>query len=45
MLYENKIKKMQGLEKLTALRVLKLDDNQIEKIEGLENQSQSLVEL
>lgn len=35
MLYENKIKKMQGLEVLTSLRELKLDNNQIEEIEGL----------
>ena len=38
----NKIKKIQGLEKLTSLRELWLSDNQIEKIEGLEAQSQSL---
>ena len=42
-LYDNKIKKIQGLEKLTSLRVLVLYNNQIEKIEGLEAQSQSLV--
>ena len=42
-LYDNKIKKIQGLEKLTSLRELWLGDNQIEKIEGLEAQSQSLV--
>ena len=41
----NKIKKIQGLEKLTSLRGLGLGNNQIEKIEGLEAQSQSLVEL
>ena len=42
-LYGNKIKKIQGLEKLTSLRKLWLGNNQIEKIEGLEAQSQSLV--
>ena len=41
----NKIKKIQGLDKLTSLSELYLDGNQIEKIEGLEAQSQSLVEL
>ena len=41
----NKIKKIQGLEKLTSLSWLWLDNNQIEKIEGLEAQSQSLVGL
>ena len=41
----NKIKKIQGLEKLTSLRELWLGNNQIEKIEGLEAQSQSLVVL
>ena len=42
-LHNNKIKKIQGLEKLTSLSALEY--NQIEKIEGLEAQSQSLVEL
>ena len=44
-LFNNKIKKIQGLKKLTLLRVLWLNNNQIEKIEGLEAQSQSLVKL
>ena len=41
----NKIKKIQGLDKLTLLLELALGGNQIEKIEGLESQSQSLVML
>ena len=41
-LHGNKIKKIQGLDKLTSLSVLKLEGNQIEVIEGLGAQSQSL---
>ena len=44
-LYENKIKKIQGLDKLTSLSYLSLYSNQIENIEGLGAQSQSLVAL
>jgi len=44
-LSNNKIKKIQGLKKLTSLSELWLKRTQIEKIEGLEAQSQSLVEL
>ena len=44
-LNHNKIKKIQGLDKLTSLSWLHLDDNQIENIEGLGAQSQSLVRL
>ena len=44
-LHGNKIKKIQGLDKLTSLSKLYLGGNQIENIEGLGAQSQSLVTL